>query len=296
MTTFRRPRVAFTLIELLVVIAIIAVLIGLLLPAVQKVREAAARSTCSNNLKQINLAALSYESANGCLPPGSHSTSYVGSLAYLLPHIEQDNIHRQIPANLMRLGDTTGGVWWGGGWAAANNKVKTFQCPTDNSDNLTPAAGIFANLYTTTAGGGSPQGSVFAPNYPALGRTNYAANAGYLGRGFPYAGPYYPDSRTTILAIADGTSNTLGFGEWLGGAETGSRDYVGSWMGVGAVPTAWGLGPTGYWHQFASKHPGALLFGFCDGSVRPVKKGASANVFIFASGAADGVVVDLDQL
>ena len=293
MPTPKPSRPAFTLIELLVVIAIIAVLIGLLLPAVQKVREAAARMTCSNNLKQINLAAMSYESSLGCLPPGSHSTSYTGTLAYILPHIEQDNIYRQIPQNLLTLGNTTGGVWWGTGWTAANNKVKTYRCPSDNADEITPTVGILATLYTAS---GTVVGSAFAPTYSTLGRTDYAANAGYMGRGAPYVGPYYPDSRTTIVSITDGTSNTLGFGEWLGGAETGTRAYVGSWMGVGAVPTGWGLGPTGYWHQFGSKHTGIVQFGFCDGSVRPVKKSASSSVFIYASGASDGVVVDLDQL
>src|SRR6059058_3670735 len=142
-----RRRSAFTLIELLVVIAIIAVLIGLLLPAVQKVREAATRSTCQNNLKQIALAAHGYHSANGILPPGqvgnrpvgnpprytNGNGCYLGELAYLLPFLEQDAVYRIFQVD-WSVSPPAGNPWWnvGENVRASRARIKTYLCPSDS--------------------------------------------------------------------------------------------------------------------------------------------------------------------
>ena len=151
MTSSKR-RSGFTLIELLVVIAIIAVLVGLLLPAVQKVREAAARMSCSNNMKQIGLANANYESTYQKFAPGQNRVSGVGPLALLLPYMEQNNIYNQIPATLLQiqpLSNTAsmagGAADWlnlAGGFGPSRNHVKSFECPSDNPYNVDMTWGV----------------------------------------------------------------------------------------------------------------------------------------------------------
>jgi prepilin-type N-terminal cleavage/methylation domain-containing protein/prepilin-type processing-associated H-X9-DG protein len=190
----RRRRPAFTLIELLVVIAIIAVLIGLLLPAVQKVREAANRAKCQNNLHQIGIACHNYTTSNGQLPPGAaRSPAFVTALVYLLPYFEQANKYAQWDLKQSAL-------------AAANTPARTqdlpiLLCPSD------PANAFF----TDVVNGQTEQ----------QGRTNYHANFGltanWLAPDLATQGAFravnspYPGFR--LETFSDGVSNTALYAE-----------------------------------------------------------------------------------
>jgi prepilin-type N-terminal cleavage/methylation domain-containing protein/prepilin-type processing-associated H-X9-DG protein len=173
MSPCRRRRSAFTLIELLVVIAILEILIGLLLPAVQKVREAASRMSCQNNMKQLALAAHNFHDSNGRFPGWGGN----GWTFQMLPQLEQDNLQK-VGSNAL----------------FSARPVKTFACPSVEGQ---PDA-LYAGLYTMTC---------------YLGVTGRHYNDYFSGSDTGVIAVYPPNIKVKMTTIGDGTSNTLMFGE-----------------------------------------------------------------------------------
>lgn len=206
----------FTLIELLVVIAIIAVLIAMLLPAVQQAREAARRSQCKNNLKQIGLALANYESTHSCFPPGrieqivgSTATDYVSWTALILPYMDQSAMYNQYNTNLMWNDPANA--------AMVGKKVVVYTCPTNpeesgvdlNSGNSPqPAAssytaiGSLSNKYYAALGF---SGTVGNPNYnPFADKNQVAIRQGVFGK----LKDDPSNAKVKYASITDGASNT----------------------------------------------------------------------------------------
>ncbi len=231
--------------------------------------------------------------------------------------MEQNNVYNQLPAGLFTF-NTTAGAWAynyppfssdgnkTGYPAACSSQIKSYQCPSDNAQTVTPSSGIWDALgWSNTPDYIDGDYLYFTPGFGGgLGVTNYIASGGgwVWAVGGQYQGPYFPNSKTKLVAITDGTSNTLGFGETLGGTQYPGRDFVLSWMGSCSLPSAWGLpADTGdAWPTFSSKHTGVIQFSMCDGSVRGFPKGTVSpstawNNFIYLSGMNDGKVIDYSQ-
>jgi prepilin-type N-terminal cleavage/methylation domain-containing protein/prepilin-type processing-associated H-X9-DG protein len=235
-TTPSRKRFGFTLIELLVVIAIIAILIALLVPAVQKVREAAARTQCINNLKQIGLALQSYHDANKTLPPGlaRFTTGGVGNSPatfwsyFILPYIDQAPLFATIP--LQQSPD-----WSSGNYLVAQQaQLAAYRCPS-TSDQVTYASGTnpavsafgvnpnrYAISYAAVQSGslnnpasaaGSGENMLYADD------SAYTVGQGFMGWGQDTSNPYRSDgafgqnTMVKLVQVTDGTSNTVAVGE-----------------------------------------------------------------------------------
>jgi len=316
-----RKRIAsgFTLIELLVVIAIIAILIGLLLPAVQKVREAAARMSCQNNLKQWGIAQHTYNDTYNNLPPGGEFTSTSGQwgnddqgtwIVHSLPYVEQEALFRLKPANTFN----SAGIMRNNP-AAQAARPKVFRCPSDDF-NLNEAHSNYAgSMGPQCAGGpcgvdpnqfrcqtGNILGITTSPDHG--GNTNSSTLRGLYNR---------EGAKISLIAITDGTSNTIMIGEvlpeWHDHMSNGSwmhfnggyshistivpintRITHGTWCGDGgtAQPATQSRSNWNVSWGFKSKHTNGANFVFADGSVKFLSQSIDMIAYQYLGGRNDG--------
>jgi prepilin-type N-terminal cleavage/methylation domain-containing protein/prepilin-type processing-associated H-X9-DG protein len=324
----RRAQRGFTLIELLVVIAIIAILIGLLLPAVQKIREAAARMQCSNNLHQLSLAMHNYHDSFGTLPTGGERLGgvryLIGWPGRLLPFFEENNRRNQIDAMYTGTIPALNYIMpWriqdpphNGGSPIFTNPIKIFVCPSSELGSLSPDS--YPAAYN---------GAINALNQGAL---HYRANGGAATLGliqgtwsrhawYSTSGVIYPESKTTLQSITDGTSNTLLFGEtssavgrpllsrgW-GGIQPwtwGFYNYVdvttpanpaAGWLMIDHKVLTYPIGYTGDFFTnetpYTSNHSGGVNVAYCDGSVHFLTKQTNLGVLQQLATRAGGEVI-----
>ncbi|MFM9196104.1 MAG: DUF1559 domain-containing protein [Planctomycetia bacterium] len=305
-----RQHQGFTLVELLVVIAIIGTLVGLLLPAVQAVRESARRSTCGNNLKQLALAVHAYHDARRRLPPGQGNRLGDNSITvdlgmpvlttnnnyreawqqYILEYIEQKR-----ESDFWKRNRSSGGIWT---WSVNQNRIEVFGCPSDPQRS---------KISTSTANPTLPEGisTTYAGN---AGTTNFGVNGGGAG----LDGVLVPGNAFSFKDVTDGLGETLLFAEVVLGPDAGATDQWNAGDRRGRVwnptvgetlfsterqpntrssdrmfgcHTSFAPAPcsavnsvssgTGYVQYSRSHHAGGVTAALCDGAVRFVTDGAA---------------------
>jgi prepilin-type N-terminal cleavage/methylation domain-containing protein len=296
-------RNGFTLIELLVVIAIIAILIALLLPAVQQAREAARRTQCKNNLKQIGLALHNYHDVHKTFPPGwiavdpltgRHSAhegvSGVGWAAMILPYMEQSNLYELLDPRLP-LTDPENAAF-------RLAQVEAYKCPSDPKEDLfdmvEEGSGTFITQLPTTNYIGSFGTFELDGCENAPGTAPVATNGQCEGNGI-----FYHNSKVRIRDIVDGTTNSLMCGERK---TNRALDWYSSWPGMIAegeeafqrvcgsadhVPND----PASHFDDFSSQHTGGAQFGLGDGSVRFISENIDVGVYQSLATIQGGEVV-----
>lgn len=306
----RRSCRAFTLIELLVVIAIISVLIGLLLPAVQKVREAANRLSCRNNLKQLALAVHTFHDANERFPPGRYGAPFgIGAdskawswLALLLPFMEQGNTYAQggIPEATLRQS------------ATRDLQIKSFLCPSDTAISVGARtdAGNLSGLRVGQTNYKGVSGSGWGDDLTGIGPffntdwRNRGANGSFDGLAQGDGLLYRSDTnrRLRLTDVQDGTSNTLLVGEDIPEKNVWcSWPYANNAYGTCAIPpnvrradgTEYNPSDWQNTWSFRSRHPGGLQFAMADGSVHFVQNAISLLIYRALATANGGEVASV---
>ena len=321
-------RRGFTLIELLVVIAIIAILIGLLLPAVQKVREAAGRIRCQNNLKQIGLAIHNYEAAYRRLPPGGKGYGWcrypdphgdrqiynLNGLLLLLPFLEQTSLYNRYDPNscvmncmegntgccppVASVGTLQGEAVASGNAAVVATPVAVFRCPSDRGDPGLPARNQYYGISTASDLRGAKT------NYDFSAYLNYDCNVWRRMSGATRR-MFGENSTTRFADVADGLSNTIMVAETTLDVYNGRCSAWGyrGWVMVGIdVANGGGInrwdftgtdpqpGRLGSWGRCGSLHPGGANVLLGDGSTRFLRETADRVVLDRLCAMADGAV------